>query len=459
MTSYMLLLCLAVTATGATAEPSADDTGHQRPRAPALRVREVRFAGDPGFEPDALRKVLEALRTRHLIPGIWARRPLYAAPAVDADLARLRSFYLSNGYFDAQVALASVIVAGREATLTLDVRSGPKYAVRRIRIDGLRDGDEEITVDAKSGFPADTLCTRLFAARRVAESNGRIDFAVALEVSDAAPPAPSDADRKWVDVTAWVRMGSAYAVGRIDFSGHRRIGEATLRRAIALRERSVLDLEQLRRSLARLNRSGLLEPLTLQDVTIGRNPGTATVDLTISVRERPGGRWSLSGPLGLAGGSLQATVSSRLPAWGRGVLEASTYYATFSLIGVSNPLFRLLPRPFTAAPRPLLVLERPIVPGQSLVSGFALSPQLSARGLLTNYALTHLDRAAQAVLDDPTPDSALVVPVARARAGADGSGEQGARALICSPPTPSSRWLRRGAAIASNLALSEFRPF
>jgi outer membrane protein assembly factor BamA len=348
------VFCLLVTVTTASAGPTGRDTETPRP-ASGPRLREVLFDGDPAFEPDTLKKVLEELEIRRMIPGLWTRRPLYEARAVEADLVRLRSFYFSRGYFDARAEVRSVTVDGSEVALTLQVQSGSKYAVRRIEIDGI---DREVATDSGGQFPADALCKCLIDARRIAESQGRLDFGAALEVSRADGSAAATA-RKWVDVTARVRMGSAYAVGRIDFSGHHRINESTLRRAMALQERSLFDADKLRRSLASLNRSGLFEPLTLSDVDIRRNTDTLTADLRIPVRERRG-RWSLSGPIGPAfSGSLQAAISSRLPPWSRGLFEASTYYLTFSLVGPANPLLRLLPIGSKPSPPALLVLERP----------------------------------------------------------------------------------------------------
>ena len=170
--------------------------------------------------------------------------------------------------------------------------------------------------------------------------------------SNGAMPVGSESN--WVDVTARVQTGSPYVVGRINFSGHYRVNESTLRRAMILQERALFDVGQLRRSLARLNGSGLFEPITPDDVET-REPGCPC---------RPTSRYRCAS--GLAGigrcpvllpstgfvGSLQAAISSRLPPWGRGVFEASTYYVTFSLIGLPNPLVRLLPFVLNRACRP-----------------------------------------------------------------------------------------------------------
>jgi hypothetical protein len=178
-----------------------------------------------------------------------------------------------------------------------------------------------------------------------------------------------------------------------------------------IRERALFDVGKLRRSLARLNQSGLFEPLTIDDVAIEARDDGVTVDLAISLRERRRARWSLSGRLLPFAGSLEAAVSSRLPPWGRNVFEASTYAVTLNLIGIPK-----------LVPSFALVLERPYVPGQALLSGFAISPRLSMPAMVTSYGLTHLGRAAREMLEEE-PRSDL---------------------LFCEARKPRLWWLRRG---------------
>jgi hypothetical protein len=451
------VLCLMVTLTSALAESSAgQDAGPARASA-SLRVREVRFDGDPAFEPETLKNVLEELKGRRVIPAVWTRKPLYESSAVAADLARLRSFYISHGYFDARVEVGSLTVEGREAILTLTVESGPKYSTRQVEIDGIDREVVQPVVGVSGEFRGASLCTCLLDARRIAEARGHIDFAAEIDVSPADGAAASEGIGKWVDVTVRVRRGSEYTIGRINFSGHRQISDSTLRRAMALQERAVFDVGQLRASLAALNSSGLLEPLTLRDVEINRNPDTLTADLKIGVRERPGRLWSLSGPIAPAAfaTSLQARISARLPPWGRGVFEASTYYVTFSLTGIFNPLARLLPIAVRPG-RPLLALGRPYLPGQGLFSGFEFSPQLSASSLLSSYGLIHLTQVR--LIGEQPDDSGLLVPILGPHRSGVGRRREEERFLICEPPPPRHHWLRRVAAIAADLALNAFRP-
>jgi hypothetical protein len=230
-------------------------------------------------------------------------------------------------------------------------------------------------------------------------------------------------------------VGSAYAVGRINFTGHFGINDSTLRRAMTVYERERLDVGQLRRSLARINDIGVFEPLTLADIGVARRDDGVTADLTIPLRERKRRWWSVSGPMVPGIGPLQATLSSRLPPWGRGVLEATTYFVSLNVGGFAKPF---------------LSLQRPVIPGQELLSGFAVSPALTPRAMLMHYGRTHLAHGLGTLLDGERIDP-LAVPVTS-------TGPVEAEPLICVPPKPRLWWLRRGAAVVGNVALAALIP-
>ena len=269
----------------------------------------------------------------------------------------------------------------------------------------------------------DALCTDLLDALRSAEAQGRLDFTADVESSGSS------------NVSARVWMGPAYSVGRINFAGHSRINDTTLRRAMTIYERELLDIGQLRRSLARINDLGIFEPLTLADISVVRRTDGATADVTIALRERKRRWWSISGPTLPGIGLLQASVASRLPPWGRGIFEAATYFVSLNVTGFAKPF---------------LALERPVLPGQKLFSGFAFSPTLSPREMLTHYGRAHLAHAIGGKLNRETHD-ALAVPVTSA-------GRVEDEPLICRPPTPRHQWLRRSAAAAVNIALAALLP-
>lgn len=260
------------------------------------------------------------------------------------------------------------------------------------------------------------LCRGLLDARRSAESAGRLDFAVEVETDSGQH-------------IARVRMGGAHAVGHIHFAGHSKINDTTLRRAMLLNERDMLDLGKLRRSLARINGLGVFEPLVLPDVGFEVREDGVTVDLTIPLRERQSRWWSLSAPL-FPTIRLHARLATRLPPWGRGVFEAATYFVSLNVAGFAKPF---------------LALQRPIVPGQEWLSGFAITPALSPREMLVSYGRTHVARSIIGMLDGSVGEP-LVVPVT----SADRSDDQ---PLVCQPSRGRLWWLRGIAATAVRIAM------
>jgi Surface antigen variable number repeat len=272
----------------------------------------------------------------------------------------------------------------------------------------------------------DALCACLLDARRRGEAEGHLEITAEVEYAGAGTP---------VDVTARIWIGSAHTIGRINFAGHSGINDSTLRRALTVYERDVLDVGQLRRSLARINDIGVFEPVTVADVTVVHRDDGVTADLTISLRQRKRRWWSFSGPVLPGIDPLRASLASRLPPWGRGIFEATTYFVSINVAGFAKPF---------------VALERPVIPGQQLLSGFAVSPALSSRAILMHYGRTHLAAGISAMLD-PEVHGPLVVPVTS-------TGQLQDEPLVCVPPKPRLRWLRRGASVAVNVGVAALIP-
>jgi outer membrane protein insertion porin family len=263
------------------------------------------------------------------------------------------------------------------------------------------------------------LCRCLLEEERAAEREGHADFSARLVVEPAEEPlwagieSEENADSDWVALTARIETGPAYLVERIEFRGHHAFSDATLRRTLTLQEGERFDAGELRRSLARLNSLGFLEPVTETDVRLLTDAKGGRLRLIITVREKDRGRWVVSGPFGptRVAGPFEFSVGMRLPAVGRGALELSTYYASLNLLAFTSPA---VPALLLAQRRNLLLLpalERPHLPGQEWQSGFALSPQLGWQGTLASYGLGQARRALGGVLEEDPASPGLAVPV------------------------------------------------
>jgi hypothetical protein len=171
----------------------------------------------------------------------------------------------------------------------------------------------------------------------------------------------------------------------------------------------------------------LFEPLALADTGIDIRKDGVTVDLKIPLREVHSRWWSVSVSMFPAVG-LRASLASRLPSWGRGLLDAATYFVSLNLLGWKRPFF---------------ALTRPLLPGQEWFSGFAITPGLPARSMLWHYGRTHTAQALGGLLNGST-SAPLVVPI-------NSPGRSDGAEVICKPPSGRLWWLRRGGAVVARL--------
>ncbi|HEV2688244.1 MAG TPA: POTRA domain-containing protein, partial [Bryobacteraceae bacterium] len=357
------------------------------------------------------------LQTRRILG--WPLLPGYSPEAVESDLARLRSSYLSKGYFDASVRVEETDVQQKDARISVWIEPGQLYAV------------------APDALPS---CRSLFAARRAAERQGILDFAATLHVQPTGAAEP-DANPA-ADVTLNIQRGQPYRVGRIVFIGNHHFSDAMLRRNLLLDEGELLDEFLLRRSLARLNRTGLFETLSENNVSVHTDSATGIADIAIQLTEHKRGAWRLSGPVGPASfaGPLQASISARLPPWGAGLLELSTYTASVSMFAFAHPLLPLLSIGAKRPLLPVLALQRPFSPGEGWKSGFSFAPQLGSRALGLGYGVTQTE---QRLLPLLSGDRGLVPELSITVDGPSGEG-----VIVCDPPPPRFGGLRTSAGIA-----------
>jgi outer membrane protein insertion porin family len=389
-----------------------------------LRVKTVNFAGDPGIDPAQLRRALRALKARRIIPRVsglwpgWRLLPDYSPEAVESDLGRLRSLYFSKGYFDASVRVDNTELHDKQADVTFFVRSGPRY---------------------ETNEPIPQVCSSLLAQRRDAERHGIIDFAAALHVQPIADSSNS------VNLTTSIDHGPPYRIGRINFTGLRHYSDALVRGNLLVDEGQWLDELQLRKSADRINQAEMFEPITAAGIALHTNEKTGIADITIHLKERKRGSWNLSGPVGPASfaGPLEGSISSRLPPWGRGLLELSSYTASLSLIAFSQPLVPVLSILPKGTLIPVLAFSRPFTPGEGWKSGFSIVPQLGWQASALLYATTQIQRRLLPLLSG---DRGLVPELPVTVEGPNASGT-----MFCEPPPPRLMPLRTAASLSVRL--------
>jgi outer membrane protein insertion porin family len=411
----------------------------------SVKVEQVEVVGDTIFSQKEVAKSLQALRVKKVLPGIpgiwhgWTWHPSYSEAAVQSDLAHLQSFYLERGYFDAKVSIDDTSLDGDNAKVKLFVKAGQHYQVGKIAVSG--EGVPTNFVMPTNGlFVARELCSCLMRLRREAEMKGVVDFTARLNLRGVEPAAAGQ--DPIADLAAQVDKGKEYTIGRIEFTGLKHYSEATVRRNFLLDETDLLDETKLRKSLARLNQSGLFEPVEESQVAVDTDEATATANIMIPLHEKKRGSWNFSGPMGPVSfaGPLQFMLASRLPPWGRGLLEASTWYLQFSLIGYAMPIGKVVPLAFAKQGIiPVFSLFRPFSPGEGWKSGLLIAPQLGWQGTVYSYATSQASsRLLPLIKGENQYQSQLSVTFER---------PTGDGVLLCDPPKPKYHMVRMGAAM------------
>jgi surface antigen-like variable number repeat protein len=382
----------------------------------AIDIVSVRFTGDSAVPESELRHALRATKSKTILPG-WHWRRSFSEQAVMSDEANLRSFLFHRGFFEASVHSNTTLINPDKAGIEYAIDSGPRY-----------------------DFPTQPACRQFFHQRRDAERIGVLDFSPRIEVARAAGT-----------VTAARDLGPAYFIHRIQFRGSRSFSDSTLRRTFLLSESDPLDQTLLRRSIARLNATGFFEPLTPANVLLNTPPGTDRADVTVWLKEKKLRSWLLSGPVGpmSVAGPLQFAIGTRLPPWGQGIFELATYTLSANLMFFAKPIPALIP--FLPHKRflPLLTIQRPGLPGQALLSGITIAPQLGWRGMLLGYGASKLRNLTRGVsqseraFQTPLPVIVLV----------DGQ-EKGT--MNCEVEKTKLDWVRQIGGTAANLAWSFF---
>jgi outer membrane protein assembly factor BamA len=396
-----------------------------------IRVKQVEFTGDTAFDAKELRSTLHALKIKRVtppIPGIWdgwRLYPGYSPESVQGDLALLRSYYMSKGYFDATVKADDVQIAQKAAHVKIQVQAGQLYHVRTWQVSG--NGVPTTLVHPLNGLMrSQNYCSTLFVARRAAEHQGILDFTINMQVQ---PTAESTPEAPEANLATTIERGPPYHVGRIEFKGNRHFSEAAVRSNFLLDEGDLLDEHVLRKSMARLNEANLFQPINEHNTILHTDPNTHMADIDIRLMERKRGSWNISGPVGPASvaGPLEASIRTRLPAWGRGLLEASTYTVSLSMFAFVHPLI-----PGIGLPKipflPIAALNRPYTPGEGWKSGFMIAPQLGWEYIVMGYGLTQLRHRLTPVLTGDRglePELAVTVETPSTQT-----------TMFCQPPAP-----------------------
>ena len=272
----------------------------------AARISEIRIVGSKVFSEGTLKGLFD------LNDGGWlnfyTKADRYSRAKLDADLEKLRAYYLDRGYLEFNIESTQVAISPdkQNITATINVREGQLYTVTGVKLEGEylgKEDDFKALVAIKPGQPyrAESVTQ---TTRAMTDRFGIYGYAFARV--EAKPDIDRANGQVFIAIVA--EPARRVYVRRINVSGNTRTRDEVVRREFRQFESSWYDGRKIKLSRDRVDRLGYFSEVSVDSNEV---PGTADqVDLTIVVKEKQSGNLLLGAGFSSAD-KLSLTISAK----------------------------------------------------------------------------------------------------------------------------------------------------
>lgn len=257
------------------------------------KINEIRIIGNHDFSSSRLRKVMS------LSSGNWlswyTKNNRYSREKLNADLEKLRSFYLNRGYLDFHFNATQVDITPdkKQIALIIDITEGPQYILSEVELQGDylgRENEFKSLVDLKLGKPYDASAVSALV-KKFSEQFGVYGYAFAQVQTQAE----TDSENGTVKLVITSRPQRRVYVRHIDIKGNEQTRDEVIRREFRQLESAWYDGDKIMLSRDRVDRLGFFTDVSVETTPV---PNTDDqVDVTMSVKEKPTGSLSLGAGL------------------------------------------------------------------------------------------------------------------------------------------------------------------
>jgi outer membrane protein insertion porin family len=231
------------------------------------------------------------------------------------DLDRIRAYYLDNGFLDIAVEEPEIQIDARRKKLRVLVRveEGPQYRIGDLSIKGNRLFSEpEIRGLLKSRmgeiFSRETLQGDVVAITDRYAERGYL-------FADVAPVTDIRQAESTVNVALEITEGRQAFINRVEVTGNARTRDKVIRRELRLVEGDVFNSTLVQRSRRNLQNLGYFEEVKLDTKRVTAED---RVDLTVDVKEKSTGAFTIGGGFSSVDGALGTASISQSNLFGLG---------------------------------------------------------------------------------------------------------------------------------------------
>ncbi len=255
----------------------------------AAKIKRINIVGAKAFSEKELLGKFE-LTT----PGwfTWySKNDQYSRQKLSADLEKVKSFYMNQGYLEFAVESTQVSISPdkQNVYITINLNEGQRYQVSSVKLAGdfdIAEAELHKLVKIKAGdvFSREALND---STKAISDRLGKEGYAFANV--NAAPEV--DKEKRKVAFTIFIDPGKRVYVRRLNVTGNTKTRDEVIRRELRQMEGGWYDADRVAASKLRLDRLGFFNDVTVETPAVA---GTADqLDVNINVAEKPTGNLML----------------------------------------------------------------------------------------------------------------------------------------------------------------------
>lgn len=301
--------------------------------APAT-LGQISFIGNEVYSDDILLSKIELSSSKVDFEG-----DNYSKPELEADIERIRTYYLDTGYADFKIRSTQVALSEDKTKVysTINVEEGEQFSFATIDFNGetIISQDE---LKALTPFEVGDTFSRSAVMQTVNAIRDRLSEE-GYAFAEVEPETLLNRDNNTIDLNIQIEPKSRVYIRRILVEGNTRTRDHVIRREMRQYESAPYSLSKVRQSKSRLQRLGFFKASDIETKRVSPDQ----VDLVIKVEEQPTGSFTAGvGYSQLDGVSFNLGLSERNFIGSGNKLDFSvdTSSARKSAdIGITNPYF------------------------------------------------------------------------------------------------------------------------
>lgn len=251
----------------------------------AAKIKQISIVGNKDFKEKELLGLFE-LSTSGLMSW-YSKNDQYSRQKLSADLEKLKSYYMNQGYLEFSVESTQVSISPdkQDVYITVNISEGDRYQVSAVKLAGDFSLSEEEVRKLLKVRPGEVFSRERLndSTKAIGDRLGKEGYAFANV--NAAPEI--DKEKRQVAFTIFVDPGKRVYVRRINVSGNNRTRDEVIRREMRQMESGWYDADKVTNSKQRLDRLGFFQEAQIETPAVA---GTADqVDIEVKVTEKPTG--------------------------------------------------------------------------------------------------------------------------------------------------------------------------